>query len=403
MALFLYLLNQPNYTGLNFNQCIEATIQYNAQQLYRQVLLNIQQQKELEIENDEFQRILKQQQNTKLNINNNKISGFMDTQLIGLNNQAKIEGIREKDKSAKVRFVAIKDGKETAMCHSLDGQEFYIDQENEFNRYYGETQAELRIQRIKCKGLVLGLNLPPISHHFHWCRSTVTYQKDIEKIEIREYNNFTAYKKLIKSLKDTIFNYDLDNISKTAIIQNFLKANRVIRDFPFLKGKIKDIKIKENTDYFMALKPTNDAKQFVIYINKDIFSSIKTLKKIYEENLQLGESVKGSSYKDILIHELGHELNFEIIRRKYNGNLKEIQNDYNNSITANNIVNKALENMGIYSQDTKIKTISKISNYALENGTECIGEAICDYYSNGKKANKLSKEIFKIVRSELFK
>ena len=103
------------------------TIQYNAQQIYKQALINIQQQKELEIGNNEFQRIINQQQNTKLCINNDKISGFMDNQLIGLNNQAKIQGIKEIDNNAKVRFIAITDGKETDMCHSLDGQIFYID------------------------------------------------------------------------------------------------------------------------------------------------------------------------------------------------------------------------------------------------------------------------------------
>lgn len=187
MALFLYLLEQPNYTGFNLQQCIETTLQYNANQLYRQVLIDIQQQKELEIENNEFQRILNQQQNTKLCISNNKISGFMDIQTIGLNNQAKVEGIKEIDSSSKIKFIAIVDGKETDMCHSLDGQTFYIDKENEFDRYYGENQKDLRIERIKCKGLVLGLNLPPISHHFHWCRSTITYNPQyLDKVEFEQ-------------------------------------------------------------------------------------------------------------------------------------------------------------------------------------------------------------------------
>lgn len=186
MALFLYLLEQAN-----LQQYIQMTIQYNTQQTYKQALINIQQQKELEIENNEFQRIINQQQNTKLCINNDKISGFMDNQLIGLNNQAKVEGIKEIDKNARVRFIAITDGKETDMCHSLDGQIFYINKENIFDRYYGETQKDLRIQRIKCNGLVVGLNLPPISHHFHWCRSTVTYQYDKEyKVDLaQEYYN----------------------------------------------------------------------------------------------------------------------------------------------------------------------------------------------------------------------
>lgn len=213
MTLFLYLLDKPNYTGLNFKQCIEARIQYNANQLYRQVLINIQQQKDLEIENNEFQNIINRQQNTKLYINKDKISGFMDIQTIGLNNQAKLEGIKEIDSNAKARFISVIDGKETDMCHSLDGQVFYINKENIFNRYYGETQKDLKIQRIKCQGLVLGLNLPPISHHFHWCRSTITYQVSVEKNEKTEYN--LDIPKISKEIKQVLNNVKLNsNIKK---------------------------------------------------------------------------------------------------------------------------------------------------------------------------------------------
>lgn len=227
MALFLYLLEQPNYTGMNFTQCIQATIQYNTQQLYRQALINIQQQKELEIENNEFQKILNQQQNTKLCINNDKISGFMDMQLIGMNNLAKLEGIKKEDNNAKVKFVAVIDGKETDMCNNLDRQEFYINKENVFDRYYGETQKDLRIERIRCKGLVLGLNLPPISHHFHFCRSTIIYLLPVEKQEKTEYN--LDIPKINKEVKQILGNTKLNNKVKR-LFNKYLTDDNVIID-----------------------------------------------------------------------------------------------------------------------------------------------------------------------------
>lgn len=210
------------YNGFTYNQNVQATLQYNARQLYKQTLINIQQQKELEIENNEFQRILNQQQNTKLYINGNKISGATDATLIGLNNLAKVEGIKEIDNNAQVRFIAIIDGNETDMCHSLDGQVFYIDKENVFDRYYGETQKDLRIQRIKCKGLVVGLNLPPISHHFHWCRSTITYQVPVEKEEEIEYNlDIPKISKEVKQiLGDTKLNKNVERLFNIHLTKN---------------------------------------------------------------------------------------------------------------------------------------------------------------------------------------
>ena len=223
MALFLALLDQPNYSGFNWKQYIEATMQYNTQQLYKQVILNIQQQKDLEIDSSEFQTIINRQNNQKLNINNDKISGAVDLQMIGLNNLAKIEGIKEvAEDNSKVRFIAVEDDKTTLMCDSLNNQKFYINKENVFDRYYGETQKELTIQRIRCNGLVLGLNLPPIQHHFHYCRSTIMYLPPVEKQGKTEYN--LDIPKISKDIKQVLSNTKL-NPNVKRLFNKYLTSN----------------------------------------------------------------------------------------------------------------------------------------------------------------------------------
>ena len=223
MALFLALLDQPNYSGFNWKQYIEATMQYNAQQIYKQLILNIQQQKSLEIDSNEFRIIINRQNNQKLNINNDKISGAVDLQMIGLNNLAKAEGIKEvTEDNSKVRFIAVEDDKTTLMCDSLNNQEFYIKKENVFDRYYGETQKELTVQRIRCNGLVLGLNLPPIQHHFHYCRSTIMYLPPVEKQEKTEYN--LDIPKISKDIKQFLSNTKL-NSSVKRLFNKYLTGN----------------------------------------------------------------------------------------------------------------------------------------------------------------------------------
>src|SRR5574344_91189 len=71
-AIFLTLLDMPNATGFNWKQYIQATMQYNAQQIYKQTLINIQQQKELKINSSEYQNIINNQIKQKTNINDNK-------------------------------------------------------------------------------------------------------------------------------------------------------------------------------------------------------------------------------------------------------------------------------------------------------------------------------------------
>lgn len=223
MALFLALLDQPNYSGFNWKQYIESTMQYNTQQIYKQAILNMQQQKKLEIDSSEFQTIINRQNNQKLNINNDKISGAADLQMIGLNNLAKVEGIKEvTEDNSKVRFIAVEDNKTTLMCDSLNNQEFYINKENVFDRYYGETQKELTIQRIRCNGLVLGLNLPPIQHHFHYCRSTIMYLPPVEKQEKTEYN--LDIPKISKDIKQVLSNTKL-NPNVKRLFNKYLTSN----------------------------------------------------------------------------------------------------------------------------------------------------------------------------------
>lgn len=197
MALFLALLDQPNYSGFNWKQYIEATIQYNAQQIYKQAILNMQQQKNLEIDSNEFQTIINRQNNQKLNINNDKISGAVDLQMIGLNNLAKVEGIKSNaEDDAQVEFWAVTDEHSTEMCQSMNMMRFYINKENKFDRYWGNSKKDIKLMPVNVKGLVPGINLPPIMYYWHWCRSTIRYVPTIEKQEKTSYNNtYPEFKK----------------------------------------------------------------------------------------------------------------------------------------------------------------------------------------------------------------
>lgn len=161
-AIFLALLDTPNSKGYIWNDYIQATIKYNAEQICRQAIIDMQQQKELKIEDDVYQWIIKKQQNAKLCINGDKITGAIDNQLIGMNNLAKSKGIVSIDKNAEVIFISDMCENVTDMCSNMNGMKFKVDGENEFDRYYGETQKELRWVRVKCHGLKLGINLPPI-------------------------------------------------------------------------------------------------------------------------------------------------------------------------------------------------------------------------------------------------
>lgn len=399
-AIFLTLLDMQLYNGYTYNQNIQATMQYNVQQLYKQCLINIQQQKELEIENNEFQRIINQQQNAKLCINSDKISGSMDLTTIGLNNIAKIKGIKEEDSNAKVRFIAVVDGKETDMCHSLDGQVFYIDKENVFDRYYGETQKDLRLVRVKCKGLVVGLNLPPISHHYHCCRSTITYQVPNNRLEQqidKKFNIFSSKEEKHIGNKYYINKVRTNGIDKKVLENILINMQKVYKDFPQIKGKIKKLQSIEHSNGGMNIEPDLKDNKYIMQINKKFFNNENIAQKQYNKDLKSGFHPKGTTYKDMGIHELGHSVTFEIIKNKYKSK-NDMANDWNKDITAKQIVQQAFTNLGINDRLAKTMLRNNISTYARRKYSETIGEAFADYYANKEKSNILSKEIIKVMK-----
>lgn len=267
-------------------------MQYNAQQIYKQAILNMQQQKDLEIDSSEFQTIINRQNNQKLNINNDKISGAADLQMIGLNNLAKVEGIKSNaDDNAQVEFWAVTDEHSTEMCQSMNMMRFYINKENKFDRYWGNSKKDIKLMPVRVNGLVPGINLPPIMYYWHWCRSTIRYVAPVEKQEKTEYNNVDYIRK-----NDYTNSKNLDSNIKKAISKLPTKIQKLINDTTF--------EISKNNSYY-------DRKNNIIHLLND-----------------------SNEYE--ILHEIGHviETKLDLLHdKKYieiqqNGlNIKEIHTD----------------------------------------------------------------------------
>lgn len=369
-AIFLALLAMPNVKGWTYDMYIQAMLKYNADQIYRQALINLQQQKELEIDSDAFQNIIKKQQNTRLTVNGDKISGDIDLTLIGINNMAKVEGIASEDDNAKVMFLANIDGKETEMCHSLNNQKFYINKENEFDRYYGETQKDLTIRRIKCKGLVLGLNLPPISHHFHWCRSTVTYIPTVEKTKKIEYNNAEYVRK--NKITD---NRTLDE-----------KIKRVKKKFPkYIQEYINNTPIEvigkgKNSHYFNGkLYLLNDATEEEI---------IHEIGHIIEEKLDIAND---SKYQTVLKNNIG---DIDVFNNEIGAIDGYDPNKYEFLLTGNSFVSdyqRRVYNIDI-NRNYRINYMNGKFNYNVFR----------DYLPEGLRCYMVDKQLLKIKNVDLY-
>ena len=369
-AIFLALLDNPNAKGYQWSTYIEAIIKYNVDQIYRQAIIDLQQQKELDITNDIYQNIIKRQQNSKLNINDNKISGDIDLTLIGINNQAKLEGIYSFDDKAKVKFVGINDEKQTKMCKSLDGQEFYIHDWNEFERY---SKSNDSIRKYRCYGLIIGLNLPPIDDGFHWCRSYIIYLPPVEKEDKKEYNI-------------------VDYIRKNNFTSNKILDKEIKRAIKLLPKSIQEL--LKNTKYFIA--------------NSNSY---------YDRNKDEIHLLKDSNKYEVL-HEIGHVIetkldllhNKEYINIQQNGlNIKQIHIDNIKGYGKENEFwldgNKFISDYQrrVYEQDIDGNYKLNYSNFTFNAKTlgEYFSEGFRSYFENNKLLKKKDIELYNYIKEIL--
>lgn len=151
----------------------------NAEELYKRALMILQQDKGVNVYSRELQELFKKQQRSIINIREEgQPTGAISNITDNLVNEAYLQ-VAKDNGIQKVRFIAEMDERTTRMCKNMNGMIFNVQAENKFKRYFGYDAKHLYYKTITCYGLVKGLNMPPIDNHFHWCRSTLTYQLDM--------------------------------------------------------------------------------------------------------------------------------------------------------------------------------------------------------------------------------
>lgn len=164
----------PNHLGWLWVDYIENEINYNTNQIFNEFVVQFNLGNELNVEDDIFKRIFEKQQRSRINMVDGKVSGALETHTDFIANQTYVE-VGKDYGMEKVRFIGINDKKQTKMCESLNNKVFYLNKWNDYDRY---SAIDDKIVRYRTFGLKLGENQPPLTNHFHYCRSSLTYQVD---------------------------------------------------------------------------------------------------------------------------------------------------------------------------------------------------------------------------------
>lgn len=286
------LLCIPSYNK-TWDEYLKLLTLTNQQELYKQVIGMIQQNKQ--IKEEDLQTLIKKQTNRILSINDDKYSGVLSDTCRVLGNQVYIEPFKE-EKQLQVRFIAEIDDRTTKMCKSMDNMLFFVNDINKFYRYSDYDKKEVL---YTVKGLELGVNLPPINNHFHWCRSTIIYNVDLSYQQMYNITNQDAFVERIKpsEFDKKIVEYE-DKIRNESVENMYvIQPNGNVYHFVGTDGNVK----ATDVDLEDAIVTHNHPRNVTQH-------SLSSLDRIDFNNNKIAR-YRGVDYK--YIYEINRDINFK--------------------------------------------------------------------------------------------
>lgn len=166
-------------------------------------------------------------------------------------------------------------------------------------------------------------------------------------------------------------------------------VSKIQNDFPDLMDTVYSV----NTAELGGADKTNTLgfyDQGKVRLNSN-YTDVNKMNATYDAAVKSGyhpSRGKLSGTEAVALHETGHALTDHIAKKMGHGDLDK---------AAKTIVNNAYRSTG-GKGNAKKSWAGKISGYAKGNFAECVAEAVCDYYCNGKKAKAQSHAIMKELR-----
>lgn len=293
------MLCLPNVKGSSWITYIEALALTNAQEVERQTIIQLQQNKKPNIEDDVFKNILKKQQNRYISINDDKISGALDSQVVEIANKSLLKaGEDVGQKKLRARFIAEIDDRTTKMCDGMNGMLFYV---NDWNRFYRYSDDDKRDVLYTIKGLEVGANLPPINNHFHYCRSTITYLTEMKYNElIAEYNQL---KRIIPSeVPESLEEYAKLRYNNSNYYEEIKLKEEIGKHYK------KDLEIgekKKTLSFNSYYEKVNDTREYLRNVQAKDFGTIGEI-KLHTIDRMIDRNITKEDIKNILENPTNH-------------------------------------------------------------------------------------------------
>lgn len=183
---------------------------------------------------------------------------------------------------------------------------------------------------------------------------------------------------------------DLKNMTTDNLYNATQRVAEIIDEYPGYFDEVKDMKEYNQANTYAAMSVNGRT----LYLNPKFYDNPTTMERTYKYDVSTKWHPDGTTYNDIIVHELGHAVSFKIARNNLQG--------YESANAS--LVNKAAEEIransksyGYARKPSEKKLRTEISRYATKNYSETVAEAFADYHANKENAKPLSKAIMKEI------
>ena len=190
--------------------------------------------------------------------------------------------------------------------------------------------------------------------------------------------------------------------------------HKLLEELPGIKPFLKVIVGK--ADSAMDGATADAGFEGTIRLNEKYYAgSVEDFQKAREQSEKFGYTPRGTGWKEVVIHELGHLAERAIIDKRSQSEWTKGDN-WNKGTFAAKIIKQAADQifktdpkwakMMKYADKNDIKRyrdrlVRDVSRYGSKSRSEALAECVSDYYRNRENANPLSIEVWKLLKKEL--
>ena len=233
-------------------------------------------------------------------------------------------------------------------------------------------------------------------------------EKPIEKIEPKAGRDFSTAKTIDdirELLAEKYPNMELPRTMKLdveSLAQGFQKVEALRQDFPAIGTVLTHMKVRASKSVYASIQPKKDDTLTLTTYSSYYGTGTRTGSlKSYAHDVEKEYHPKNTTFDDVLTHEMGHVLEYAMVRAAFPEGTTWIQK-WNAGVISGEIIRKARDEIR---EELSIRygpelAAGSISEYAKKNNLETFAEAIADVYANGENAALLSRKIVKYAKQK---